>query len=141
MTHISYQLTSNFAASAQLTYDNMRTYYQHYGVDWQHAHIIEQIKGLQNWDIVINGQVIGAIRLAFDDAGCYLRDLQVDAGYQNKGIGEKALLECQRLAKSAGVTALRMRVFKISPAHHLYTRMGFGVDSEEERFYYMSLKL
>ena len=139
--NMCYQPTADLMASAQLTYTNMRGYYEHYGVDWQQPKICEQISDLENWDVLLNGDVVGAMRLAFDDEGCYIRDLQVDAGFQNMGIGAAAINECARLAVLRGAMQLRLRVFKISPAHKLYTRSGFNIDKEDDRFYYMSKSL
>ena len=138
---ISFRVTTDLFTSAQMTFDNMRSYYEHYGVNWEVAKISEQIEGLENWDILYNELVIGAIRLAFDDSGCYIRDLQVIEAYQNKGIGAQALAYVEMLAKQAGVKQLRLRVFTISPAVHLYHRSGFIQDKEEDNFFYLSKTL
>ncbi len=138
---ISFEQTEDLNASAQITYDNMQSYYQHYGVDWKLATIRKQISDLENWDILFEGLVVGAIRLAYDESGCYLRDLQVVQNFQGRGIGSKALNEVSKLAIDAGVDSVRLRVFKISPAQHLYQRQGFVIDKEEDRFYYMSRPL
>ncbi|RJX72985.1 GNAT family N-acetyltransferase [Vibrio sinensis] len=116
----------------------MHPYYQHYSVSWELNKIQEQIESLENWDVLYNEAIVGAIRLAYDEDGCYLRDLQVSEKFQNKGIGAAALSEVQRLACKAEVAHLRLRVFKISPAYELYKRTGFTVDKEDDRFYYMS---
>lgn len=138
---ISYQSTVNLSKSANITYDNMRSYYLHYSVDWELPKILEQIAELDNWDILSDGKLIGALRLSFDNDGCYLRDLQVSALFQNKGIGAEALTESKRLAQQLGANKLTLKVFKISPAYHLYKRKGFTVISEDQRFYYMEQKL
>ncbi|MCD9496700.1 GNAT family N-acetyltransferase [Photobacterium carnosum] len=135
---VSYQKTDNLSASAKITYSNMCSYYEHYAVDWECSKIEEQIRDLVNFDILFNGKIVGAIRLAFDNDSCYVRDLQVSQMYQNKGIGAEALNECERLAFEFGVNRLRLRVFKISPAFHLYERAGFAIDSDDDRFYCMS---
>ncbi|EGR2461437.1 GNAT family N-acetyltransferase [Vibrio cholerae] len=135
---ISFQRTENLSSSALITYENMRSYYEHYAVDWDCSKIEEQISDLVNLDILLKGEVVGAIRLAFDNDGCYIRDLQVNHNHQNKGFGAAALAECERLAINSGANRLRLRVFKISPAYHLYDRSGFVVDSEDDRFYSMS---
>ncbi|NAZ47830.1 GNAT family N-acetyltransferase [Vibrio toranzoniae] len=134
----SYQQTEDLSASAKITYLNMRSYYEHYSVDWDCSKIEAQIHDLNNFDILFNGEVVGAIRLAFDNDGCYIRDLQVSEKCQNQGIGALALSECERLAIKSGSIRLRLRVFKISPAFHLYKRVGFVIDSADERFYSMS---
>ncbi|WP_089140335.1 GNAT family N-acetyltransferase [Vibrio rumoiensis] len=135
---ISYQQTEDLAASAKITYLNMRPYYEHYSVDWDCSKIAEQIRDLTNVDILFNGEVVGAIRLGFDNDGCYIRDLQVTEKHQKKGIGVFALAECERLAMEVGVHQLKLRVFKISPAFHLYERVGFAVDHSDDRFHWMS---
>lgn len=115
----------------------MRPYYEHYLIDWEQAKILEKIQSLDNWDILFDGEVVGAIRLSFDRDGCYLRDLQVSELFRNKGIGAAALSESTRLALTLGAKKLKLRVFKISPAHYLYTRNGFALMNEDEKFYYM----
>jgi len=84
---ISFQPTKDFSRSADITFNNMRTYYEYYSVDWKQPKILEQIFRLENWDIIYDGKIVGAIRLQFDFDGCYLRDLQVSEEYQNQGIG------------------------------------------------------
>jgi len=134
---ISYQPVCDLSKSAEITYKNMRPYYEHYLVDWEQPKILEQILSLDNWDILSDGEVVGVIRLSFDSNECYLRDLQVSEEFRNKGIGAAALAESTRLALASGAKKLKLRVFKISPAHHLYKRKGFKLVSEDEKFYYM----
>ncbi len=138
---ISFQPTVNLQSSAEITFENMRSYYEHYAVDWALPQVLEQITSLENWDILYDQEVIGAIRLAFDEEGCYLRDLQICEPFQNKRIGASAIAQCEQWAIKAEAKHLRLRVFKISPAHHLYKRVGFIVEREEDRFYYMSKTL
>lgn len=138
---VSYQQTKDLSASAQMTFLNMRSYYEQYSVEWDCLKIEEQIRDLTNFDIMLNGEIVGVIRLVFDDDSCYIRDLQVSEQHQGKGIGALAFIECERLAVEAGVNRLKLRVFKISPAFRLYERVGFVVDSADDRFYNMSKKL
>ncbi|MBS9777307.1 MAG: GNAT family N-acetyltransferase [Gammaproteobacteria bacterium] len=135
---VSYQQTKYLSASAHITYSNMCSYYEHYSVDWDCSKIEEQIYDLINFDILLNSTVVGVICLAFDIRDCYIRDLQVNDKYQNKGIGALALSECERLAIESGANRLQLRVFKISPAFHLYKRFGFVVDNTDDKFYSMS---
>ncbi|GLS91366.1 hypothetical protein GCM10007916_24350 [Psychromonas marina] len=138
---ITYQPTADLHVSAEITYKNMRSYYEHYSVNWEQSKIQAQIVDLENWDILYNSSIVGAIRLAFDNNECYIRDIQVSDKFQNKGIGASALAECERLAIKTGVNLLRLRVFKISPAYQLYTRNGFVIDKEEDRFFYLSRQI
>jgi len=138
MMNISFRPTADFSESAEITFNNMRSYYEHYSVDWDQQQILEHIAKLESWDILFDGEVVGAIRLEYDDGHCYLRDLQVRSSFQNKGIGAAALAETARLANEAKRVLIRLKVFKISPAYHLYQRSGFQVEKEDDRFYYMS---
>lgn len=134
---ISYKTTTDLSQSAELTYRNMRSYYEHYSVDWEPTKILEQITNLKNRDILVDGNVVGVIRLSFNDDGCFLRDFQVSEKFQNKGVGSEALVEIRRLAVEAGAKKVQLKVFKISPAHRLYEKHGFKVTSEDDRFFYM----
>ncbi len=135
---ISYQKTQDLVQSAKITYENMHSHYTHYAVDWDASNISKKIVDLDNWDILYDGKVVGAIRLEFDDEGCCLRDLQISKDFQNKGIGLSALSKVEKLAKECNKSQVRLKVFKISPAYKLYTRFGFKLDKEDDRFFYMS---
>lgn len=95
------------------------------------------IKG-SNIDVLLYGEVVGVIRLAFEGSECYIRDLQVSKSKQNQGVGSLALAECERLAIDFGVNRLKLRVFKISPAFRLYEKVGFEINDTDDRFFTMS---
>lgn len=134
---ITFKPATNLAKAARYTLTNMQPYYQQYSVEWDEAQIEKMTEDLINFDIFSEGEAVGVIRLQFDSEGCYLRDLQVDHNYQNRGIGSEAIAEAVRLSKAHGSHLLKLRVFKNSPAVQLYKRQGFSVTSEDERFYYM----
>lgn len=135
---VTFRPAKDLAKAASFTLTNMRPYYEQYSVDWDEAQIEKMTQEFVNFDILLQEQPVGVIRLSFDNEECYLRDLQVDQNYQNRGIGSHALAEAERLAKEHCSQTLKLRVFKNSPAVHLYKRQGFGLTSEDERFYYMS---
>ncbi|GLT16422.1 hypothetical protein GCM10007938_01980 [Vibrio zhanjiangensis] len=134
---ITFENTSDLLRSAEITYINMRPYYQHHGVTWQADTIKQKIASLKNIDILSDGRLIGAIRVDSDDDGYYLRDLQIVENYQNKGLGALALIEVKRLASLDGEKTLRLKVFKTSPAYQLYQRLNFIVEKEDDKFYHM----
>ena len=53
---IDYRLSRDLVQSAEISYQNMHSYYQHYQVDWQPADILQQIESLQNWGVSSNGE-------------------------------------------------------------------------------------
>lgn len=138
---ISFKPTEDLRNAAKITFENMKSYYEKHAVAWDLGKIIEVTAELENIDILLDEQVVGVLRLEFENAFCYLRDVQVSASNQNKGIGWAALEEAERLTKAEQLDTLKLRVFKISPAVALYERYGFVVDSEEERFLYMTKRL
>lgn len=134
---ITFSHAKNLASAAELTFTNMRSYYEQYSVEWDSVQIEKMTRELINFDILFEGEPVGVIRLSFDDDGCHLRDLQVDERYQGRGIGSQALAETERLAREEKANTLRLKVFKNSPAVRLYQRTGFSMSSEDDRFYYM----
>ena len=135
---LSFKPCRDLQASAHITFANMQTYYAHFGVDWLVETIVEKIQPLENWDILLNGDVVGAMRMSYDDTTGLLCDLQVKSSHQNLGLGAAALAHAELLIRQRHLGGLRLRVFKISPAHRLYSRHGYSVDSDDERFYHMS---
>ncbi|ABK48135.1 GCN5-related N-acetyltransferase [Shewanella sp. ANA-3] len=135
---VTFRPAKDLAKAAHFTLSNMRPYYAQYSVDWDEAQIEQMTQELVNFDILFEEKLVGVVRLSFDIEECWLRDLQVDQSYQNRGIGSIAIAEAERLAKEHGSHILKLKVFKNSPAVHLYKRQGFGLTSEDDRFYYMS---
>ncbi|MEL4430755.1 GNAT family N-acetyltransferase [Shewanella mangrovisoli] len=135
---VTFRPAKDLAKAAHFTLTNMRPYYEQYSVDWDEAQIEQMTQELVNLDILFEEELVGVVRLSFDIEECWLRDLQVDQCYQNRGIGSIAIAEAERLAKEHGSHILKLKVFKNSPAVHLYKRLGFGLTSEDDRFYYMS---
>ena len=135
---VTFRPAEDLAKAAHVTLSNMRPYYQQYSVDWDEAQIENMTQQLVNFDILLQEKPVGVMRLSFDAEECWLRDLQVEQHFQNRGIGAIALAEVERLATEHCCKMLQLRVFKTSPAVHLYRRQGFDLTSEDERFYYMS---
>ncbi|QHJ11022.1 hypothetical protein FX988_01244 [Paraglaciecola mesophila] len=135
---ITFVATENLHRAARFTYENMRIYYEQFAPDWDIAKVLDVTAELENLDIVFHNEVVGVMRLAMGDEGYILRDLQVLPAFQNKGIGKAAVNEAKRRAAKANVNTLTLRVLKISPAITLYTRNGFRLHSEDDRFYHMT---
>jgi GNAT superfamily N-acetyltransferase len=135
---VTFRPAKNLAKAAHFTLSNMQPYYEQHSVDWDEAKIEKMTQELVNLDILFEEKLVGVVRLSFDIEECWLRDLQVDQRYQNRGIGSIAIAEAERLAKEHCSHILKLKVFKNSPAVHLYKRQGFGLTSEDDRFYYMS---
>ena len=139
--NIRFLRSENLKRTANFTFENMRVYYEQFAPDWDASKVLEVISELENYDILYNGQVVGVMRLQFENECCVLRDLQVVTTVQNKGIGNAALQEAKRLTSNANLNKLKLRVLKISPAINLYERNGFIKQSEDERFFNMAAEV
>lgn len=131
--------TKDLDSSAQLTLANMQVYYDMYDVDWVISDVRIAISNLDNYDVVLDGEVIGAIRLAYDAVRCHLRDIQIKATHQGKGYGALVIAKVVELAKEKQLSYVDLKVFKRSPAYRLYERLGFVVEGEDDKFYQMRL--
>ena len=138
---ISFVRTADLKRAASITFDNMRVYYQQFAPEWDVSKVFEVTLELENYDILFQQQVVGVMRLQFDDDCCVLRDLQIIESAKNKGIGSASLNEAKRRALNANLYTLTLRVFKSSPAVALYKRNGFVIQSEDERFFNMVAKI
>ncbi|AXT38079.1 GNAT family N-acetyltransferase [Alteromonas sp. BL110] len=134
---ITFFQTTNLQRAAEFTFANMQEYYAKFAPDWNAEKVLEVTAELVNYDIQLDNQTVGVMRLQFEDNTCVLRDLQVIPSAQNKGIGSEAIKEAEKLALAAKVNSLTLRVFKISPAVSLYNKVGFVISSEDDRFYNM----
>lgn len=54
-----------------------------------------------------------------------IRDLQIEADFQNRGIGGECVNFANGLAEKGGLNVLGLRVFEENPACELYERLGF----------------
>jgi GNAT superfamily N-acetyltransferase len=131
--------TQDLKSAAYFTLDNMKPYYEMYGVDWGVDDIYDATEGLSNFDLQAHGHRIGVLRLSFENGRCQLRDIQVSTKHQSMGYGAKIIAQVFEIARGRESSFIELKVFKRSPAHRLYSRVGFKVDSEDDRFYYMSV--
>ena len=135
--NISFVRTADLTQAAGITFDNMRVYYQQFAPEWDVSKVFEATLELENYDIIFQQQVVGVMRLQFDDDCCVLRDLQIIDSAKNKGIGRASLNEARRRALHANLSTLTLKVFKSSPAVAFYERNGLVIQSEDERFFNM----
>ena len=132
--------TEDLKAAAQFTFNNMKPYYEMYAVDWDVENIYQATKNLKNFDILCKSQLIGVVRLSFEEGRCQLRDIQIETAYQNKGYGAHVIAKVVDIARQQGVKFIDLKVFQLSPAFKLYSRFRLAAARKGDRFYYMSLQ-
>lgn len=141
VANIKFLRSKDLERAASFTFENMRVYYEQFAPDWNASKVLEVTSSLENYDILYQKEVVGVMRLQFESEYCILRDLQVVATAQNKGIGYAALQEAKKRTLQANLNKLTLRVFKVSPAVNLYKRNGFTIQSEDDRFYNMEVSV
>jgi len=125
----------------QLTLRNMEPYYKELGIRWDHALFDANWKGFENYEIAIDKCAIGTLRLSHDNCAYYIRDLQIDPDWQNKGVGSQAINFAIAVAQKEGFQLLRLRVFCANPAVALYRRLGFRICKTEVGVHAMEREL
>lgn len=106
--------TTNLQRAAEFTFANMRDYYAQYAADWDESKVLSVTANLINYDIQIDGDTVGVMRLEYEGNTCILRDLQVIPSAQNKGIGSAAIEEAERLALGPILTRLTYEYSKLA---------------------------
>jgi ribosomal protein S18 acetylase RimI-like enzyme len=80
---------------------------------------------------VIDGKIVGSIRVLSEYGTCHVGRLIVHPDFQNQGIATRLLLETERLCSSCG----RFELFtghKSLKAIHLYEKVGYKIFKIEE---------
>lgn len=125
----------------RLTLRNMEPYYKELGIHWDHALFDANWKEFENYEIAIDKCAIGALRLSHDSCAYYVRDLQIDPDWQEKGVGSQAINFAIAVAQKEGFQLLRLRVFCANPAGALYRRLGFQICKTEVGVHSMEREL
>jgi GNAT superfamily N-acetyltransferase len=131
---ITFVTSTNLPRAAEFTFNNMRDYYAQFAPDWDAEKVLGVTAELINYDIQVDSETVGVMRLQYDGNTCILRDLQVIPSAQNKGIGSAAIEEAERLALGANTNSLDLRVFKVSPAVSLYKKWDLSLKVKTTAF-------
>ncbi|MGH6664434.1 MAG: GNAT family N-acetyltransferase [Pseudolabrys sp.] len=86
--------------------------------------------------IAVGSTDVGYLQLGIGDEELFLRELHIDAPFQNRGIGTEVLRLVLAETKTAG-KPLIVAVVKINPARGLYERCGFRTFREDDYKFYM----
>lgn len=111
---ITFIPSTNLPRAAEFTFNNMRDYYAQFAPDWDADKVLGVTAELINYDIQVDSETVGVMRLQYDGNTCILRDLQVIPSAQNKGIGSAAIEEAERLALGPILTRLTYEYSKLA---------------------------
>ncbi|PAW48987.1 GNAT family N-acetyltransferase [Pseudomonas moraviensis] len=123
----------------ELTCQNMLRYYIGHDLLWQDQAFEVAWDGRDNWLIILGQIPVGFFSLSRDRRALYIRELQIVEAFRGQGAGSWAIDQVIAIARSEGLPALRLTVFKNNPAQSLYKRKGLNVCGEDECFLRMQL--
>lgn len=93
-------------------------FYEHFNVD---GYVLVLDEGIE----------VGMLKWVIRESDVYLENGVLLPDYQGRGIGSAVIRLLLSEAASRGLPA-RLQVFKSNPAHKLYERLGFEVESETD---------
>ncbi|MFJ2709897.1 GNAT family N-acetyltransferase [Pseudomonas sp. NPDC087346] len=117
-----------------LTCRNMLPYYIKHDLLWQDEAFDVAWAGRDNQMILSNGVLAGFFSLSRDARALYIRELQIDQGFQRVGAGSWAIDQVIAITQRERRPALRLTVFENNPARNLYERKGLAVVGKDECF-------
>ena len=86
--------------------------------------------------IVVDGREVGYLQAAEEPDALLLKELHIDAPFQNRGIGTAVLQQLFAEAERMG-KPMTLGVVKFNPACRLYERLGFRTVGEDAHKFYM----
>lgn len=122
---------ADYVFTHDLTRRNMGGYVARHWGAWDPDIYLRNYRTTENFVLWLDGRRVGFVRLRPDADALVLDDLQVPPEYQNRGIGTDALAAVERMARSRGLRAVRLRCFHDNPARRLYLRIGYAVTGTE----------
>lgn len=112
-----------------LTKKNMLPYYQSHHLTWNDEDFRQNWEKTTNWAIryLPQNAVVGVLRFFWnaDKNTVYLKDLQIESSFRNRGIGSQCLEYLLDYTNLNGGEIIKLRVFDDNPAVSLYQRLGF----------------
>jgi len=124
--------TQDYTFALELTYHNMAHYYQQHNITWEDQCFAKNWEKSENFEIRLEQQRLGVLRLESDGQICYLADLQIMQRAQGQGIGSYVLHYVQQLAQVRKQKWISLIVFLNNPALRLYERHDFKIVAKSE---------
>ena len=129
--------TKNMFYAQRLSQKNMAVYYSRHELAWDSERFFRNWNELENYEILVKNRTVWILSLSSDDIACYIRDLQVEPGFQGRGIGSITINYAVSRARTYGSRLLRLCAFVDNPAVALYERVGFCIVKADKNTLYM----
>jgi len=131
--------TEDIAFARELYFGTMR-YITDRLSDWNEAEQVARFAErflLEEVRIIVrDDKDVGWLQVGETDEEIFLKQIYIDPGSQNQGIGSRLVANLLERARRAN-KPVRLGVVKINPALALYQRLGFAITSEDEFKFYM----
>lgn len=119
----------------------MAKYYQTRNIVWDGDRFVSRWDELDNFEVHIGDNRVGVVRFSYNESTTFLRDIQLGAEFQGKGIGSKCLDLIVLHARQRKSAQLVLLVFSENPAIKLYKAKGFSQTSDDNGLIEMELTL
>jgi ribosomal protein S18 acetylase RimI-like enzyme len=128
----------------QFTHDlhlkNMLAYVDKYWGGWDSAIFRRDVCPESTWIVEYKVQKAGFFILNFESIA-HLKNIQIGADFQNKGLGSKILKHCELESSKKGFDTLYLEAFLDNPARKLYERLGYETYDITKSHYQMKKEL
>jgi ribosomal protein S18 acetylase RimI-like enzyme len=136
---LSYRLATpdDFEYLYTLHAQTMRTYIEQtwgkWDEAWQRDYFTRNFNPENRQIILWNGEAVGVLEcVPSAEGGIFLSNIQISPQHQGQGIGRQVIEGVLAQGKP-----VRLQVFKVNPARHLYERLGFVIVGESDSHYQM----
>ena len=131
MINLSLPSPLDYEFAFDLMKENMKKYYDFYGISWDQEWLRKNYLSKENYIITKLNKRIGFLSVEKTPNELYVHTIQVCPAFQNQRIGLYTLRALTEIVRSFGLRNIVCRVFKDSPVLAMYERLGFERVSQE----------
>jgi len=98
----------------------------------------EEIRNYPTWVLDLNGQLIGALTMYFDENDAHLSNVAVDPRYKGQGYGKVLINFAENIAREKGYLHLSLVTHvKLSKNIDFYNKLGYKeIDRIDDKVYF-----
>ena len=131
MFNLSLPLPLDYEFAFDLMKENMKKYYDFYGISWDQEWLRKNYLSKENYIIAKLNKRIGFLSIEKTPNELYVHTIQVCPAFQNQRIGLYTLRALTEIMLSFSLKNIVCRVFKDSPVLAMYERLGLERVSHE----------
>ena len=99
--------------------------------EWQRRHFTADFARARPHVVSVDARAVGTLTVHRGPDDIFLENIGLLPEWQGRGLGSRIIEDVLAEAASADMP-VRLKVLKVNPAHGLYRRLGFVVESESD---------